>query len=133
MCNVRYEYTNNNTNSNNNSLLEQAFEHVYLDYMGMVYKCKICETIVKSALDAFMHMKNYHGITTLDKLQAYFELKKTINEINKEANQEAKQVQEQKQDDDKKQEQKQNENKIVIKKVLKPKQKTLLHYLNTSG
>ena len=129
MCNVRYEYTNSNTNSNNNSLLEQAFEHVYLDYMGMVYKCKICETIVKSALDAFMHMKEYHGITTLDKLQACFELKKTINEIK----QEAKQVQEQKQDDNKKREQKQNEKKIVIKKTLKPKQKTLLHYLNTSG
>jgi len=130
---VRYEYTNNN----NHSLLEQGFDHVYVDYMGMVYKCKICGTIVKSALDAFMHMKNYHGITTLDKLQAYFELKKTINEIKKEARQEAnqtqKQVQEQKQDDNKKQECKQNNNKIVIKKVLKPKQKTLLHYLNTSG
>jgi predicted nuclease with TOPRIM domain len=96
--------------------------------MGMVYKCKICETIVKSALDAFMHMKNYHGITTLDKLRAYFELKKTINEIK----QDSKQVQEQKQDDNKKQEQKQNEKKVVIKKALKPKQKTLLHYLNTS-
>ena len=128
MCNVRYEYTNRNTNNNDNSLLEQAFDHVYLDYMGMVYKCKICETIVKSALDAFMHMKNYHGITTLDKLQAYFELKKTVNEIK----QEAKQVQEQEQDSSKKQEHKQNNNKIVIKKVLKPKQKTLLHYLNTS-
>jgi len=79
MCNVRYEYTNNN----NHSLLEQGFDHVYVDYMGMVYRCKICETIVKSALDAFMHMKNYHGITTLDKLQAYFELKKTVNEIKK--------------------------------------------------
>jgi predicted nuclease with TOPRIM domain len=101
--------------------------------MGMVYKCKICETIVKSALDAFMHMKNYHGITTLDKLKAYFELKKTISEMKQEANQEAKQVQEQKQDENKKQEQKQNENKIVIKKVLKLKQKTLLHYLNTTG
>ena len=120
MCNVRYEYTNNN----NHSLLEQGFECIYMDFMGMVYKCKICETIVKSALDAFMHMKNYHGITTLDKLRAYFELKKTINEI--------KQVQEQKQDDNKKQEQKQNEKRIVIEKVLKPKQKTLLHYLNTN-
>lgn len=129
MCNVRYEYTNSNTNSNNNSLLEQGFEHVYLDYMGMVYKCKICETIVKSSLDAFMHMKEYHGITTLDKLQSYFELKKTINEIK----QEAEQVQGQKQDDNKKQEQKQNEKKIVIKKTLKPKQRTLLHYLNTKS
>ena len=132
MCNVRYEYTNRNTNDNDNSLLEQAFEHVYLDYMGMVYKCKICETIVKSALDAFMHMKNYHGITTLDKLQAYFELKKTISEIK----QEGMQVQEQEQDSSKNQEQKQvqkqNNNKIVIRKTLKPKQKTLLHYLNTS-
>jgi len=128
MCNVRYEYTNRNTNDNDNSLLEQAFEHVYLDYMGMVYKCKICETIVKSALDAFMHMKNYHGITTLDKLQAYFELKKTISEIK----QEVMQVQEQEQDSSKNQVQKQNEKKIVIRKTLKPKQKTLLHYLNTS-
>jgi hypothetical protein len=93
--------------------------------MGMVYKCKICETIVKSALDAFMHMRNYHGITTLDKLKAYFELKKTINEIKQEQSQEQKQVQNDNKD--------KNENKIVIKKVLKPKQKTLLHYLNTSG
>jgi len=120
MCNVRYEYTNNN----NHSLLEQGFDHVYVDYMGMVYRCKICETIVKSALDAFMHMKNYHGITTLDKLQAYFELKKTVNEIKQEVNLTQKQEQ--------KQECKQNNNKIVIKKVLKPKQKTLLHYFNTS-
>jgi hypothetical protein len=96
--------------------------------MGMVYKCKICETIVKSALDAFMHMKNYHGITTLDKLKAYFELKKTINEIKQEAGQ----VQEQKQSENKEQERKQDVKKVVIKKVLKPKQKTLLHYLNTS-
>ena len=128
MCNVRYEYTNNS----NHSLLEQGFENIYMDYMGMVYKCKICETILKTAYDALMHMRGYHGIMTLDKLQAYFELKKTISEIK----QEVMQVQEQEQDSSKNQEQKQvqkqNNNKIVIKKVLKPKQKTLLHYLNLS-
>jgi len=116
MCNVRYEYTTNNID---NSLLETALEHTYLDNMGFCYKCKLCDTVLKSTLDAWMHLRNYHDIKTLEDYKAHEELRKTMNEMKQEH-------QEQKQEE-KKQEQN-NNNKITIKKVLKPKPKTLLDF-----
>jgi hypothetical protein len=119
MCNVRYEYTTNNNNNNNfnNSLLEVAFEHEYRDYMGFCYKCKLCDTVLKSTLDAWLHLRNYHNIKTLEDYKTHEELKKTINETTK---------QEQKQEEKK---QEQNDNKIVIKKVVKPRPKTILDFI----
>jgi hypothetical protein len=120
MCNVRYEYTTNN--NTNNSLIETAFEHVLMDNMGYCYKCKLCDAMFKSTLDAWLHIKEYHGIKTLDDYKAHEELRKTMNEMTKQ--------QEQKQEE--KKNNKQN-NKIVIKKVVKLKQKTLLHFFNKGG
>jgi hypothetical protein len=110
MCNVRYEYTSKNIDE---SLLETAFEHAYFDNMGFCYKCKLCDAILKSALDAWLHMKNYHNIKTLNDYKAHEELKKSLDEATKE---------QQEQND------KQN-NKIIIKKVVKPRPKTILDFL----
>jgi len=116
MCNVRYEYTTNN--NADNSLLELAFEREYKDCLGFSYKCKICEAILVSILDAWLHLRNYHNIITLEDYKAHEELRKTMNEMKQEH-------QEQKQEEKK---QEQNNNKIIIKKVLKPKPKTLLDF-----
>jgi len=120
MCNVRYEYRINNNNSNatnsiDNSLLEKAFNHEYMDNLGFCYKCKLCDAVFKSSLDAWLHLKNYHNIKTLNDYLAYEELKKTMNET--------------KQEEQKQEEERQGQNdKTIIKKVAKPKQKTLLHF-----
>jgi hypothetical protein len=120
MCNVRYEYTTNN--NIDNSLLETAFEHCYREYLGFSYKCKICNTILMSVLDAWLHIRNYHKIKTLEEYKTHEELKKTINEM---------QTQENKTEEQTKAEQKREEkqDKIIIKKVAKPKQKTLLKWV----
>jgi hypothetical protein len=109
MCNVRYEYMSNNNNNNiDESLLEKAFERKYIDYLGFSYKCKLCNTIIKSALDAWLHLRNYHNIKTLDDYKAYEELRKNINET----------IKQQEQND-----------KVVIKKVVRPRHKTLMDFL----
>ena len=125
MCNVRYEYMSNN-NDVNNSLIETAFEHVWMDNMGFCYKCKLCDTILKSTLDAWMHLRNYHDIKTLDDYKSHEELKKTMNEMTKQ--------QEQKQEETKQeQNDKQNNNKIIIKKVVKSRQITLLQFFKSDN
>jgi hypothetical protein len=116
MCNVRYECT-----TIDNSLLEAGFEHMYYDNMGYCYKCKLCDVIVKSALDAWLHLRNYHNIKTLDDYKAYEELRKTINETAKK--------QEQRQEEDKKKQNDKKSDKIIIKKVVKPRPKTILDFL----
>jgi hypothetical protein len=106
------------SNNIDESLIEKAFEREYIKYLGFSYKCKLCNTIIKSALDAWLHLRNYHSIKTLDDYKAHEDLRKTMNEMPKQQDQNH---------EEKKQEQ--NDKIItIIKKVVKPKQITLLQF-----
>jgi len=112
MCNVRYEYTNKNSSG----LLEEVFEHVYVDYLGYCYECKLCKTMLKTAYDALMHLHGYHKARTLNDLK---EMQR--------GQQNEKQSEEQGKEPDKKQGEKQNNQRD--KKQGVEKQSTLLRYL----
>jgi len=120
MCNVRYEYTTNN--NTDNSLLELAFEREYKDYLGFSYKCKICEAVLVSILDAWLHLRNYHNIKTTNDYLANEELRKTINEMQTQDQVNEKQIEQRVEQDEKR-------DKIIIRKVVKPKQTLLLQFI----
>jgi uncharacterized membrane-anchored protein len=75
-----------------------------------------------SSLDAWLHIRNYHKIKTLEEYKTHEELKKTINEMQTQENKTEKQTAKSEQKHEEKQD------KIIIKKVAKPKQKTLLQF-----
>jgi len=120
MCNVRYEYANKSSTG----LLEEAFEHVYVDYLGYCYECKLCKTILRTAYDALMHLYGYHKVRTLNDLE---NAKK--GQQNEEQGKEQDEGQDEKQgkEPDKKRDEKQNNQHS--KKQGAERQSTLLRYL----
>jgi hypothetical protein len=99
------------------SIIENGFEVKDIPYLGNCYQCKLCSAIFKTSFDALTHMTDYHKVYTSEQLSERMLLKETISQIVKER------------DED---ERGSRQDRIIIKKVLKPKENTLLRYLNTS-
>jgi hypothetical protein len=99
------------------SIIENGFEIKDMPYLGNCYQCKLCSAIFKTSFDALMHMTEYHRVYTSEQLSERMLLKETISQIVKERDEG---------------ERESRQDRIVIKKVLRPKENTLLRYLNTS-